>query len=331
MVRHSLSALALALLLAGCNRVPPIDTTDPEARKASIEQILGVLPPPTAERFKAAVAKVDADTPIPGTAETLHWRRFDNPSVADFLAVVEGLTTPPPQREVDPDWPNPANSSRLLRSYVAEQQILEDRRKASLEAGQQLVDQFPLTDFRFAPPSDRGGLSEANARFTFQVANNTRFDAYRPKVRVSILLPGEDKPVFEREFVEEGNDLPIDPGAYRDLEFQCCGAISDPFHYEILTRLPVGTQVTAELVNIEDHGRKPMIDMATYSIADENRRLFLGACLTYLEANLATWTPPGPGQECLPEEALEAYQEQATQDQLRQQVAQRLSGSSPGG
>lgn len=331
MVRHSLSALALALLLAGCNRVPPIDTTDPEARKASIEQILGVLPPPTAERFKEAVAKVDADTPIPGTAETLHWRRFDNPSVADFLAVVEGLTTPPPQREVDPDWPNPANSSRLLRSYVAEQQILEDRRKASLEAGQQLVDQFPLTDFRFAPPSDRGGLSEANARFTFQVANNTRFDAYRPKVRVSILLPGEDKPVFEREFVEEGNDLPIDPGAYRDLEFQCCGAISDPFHYDILTRLPVGTQVTAELVTIEDHGRKPMIDMATYSIADENRRLFLGACLTYLEANLATWTPPGPGQECLPEEALEAYQEQATQDQLRQQVAQRLSGASPGG
>lgn len=331
MIRPSLTALALAVLLAGCTRVPPIDTTDPEARKASIDKIVAALPPDTAERFKAAVAKVDASAPIRGTDETLHWRRFDNPSVADFLAVVEGLTREPPARDVDPDWPNAANSSLLLRAYQAEQQILAERRKSSLDAGQQLVDQFPLTDFRFTPPSDRGGLAESNAVFNFQIANNTRFDAYRPSVRVSILLPGEEVPIFEREFAEEANDVPLDPGAYRDLEFQCCGAISDPFHYDILSSLPVGTKVTAELVNIEDHGRQPMIDMSRYSIADENRRLFLAACVGYLEANLLTWSPPGSGQECLPEDALEAHQERMAQSQLREEVERRLETPSAGG
>lgn len=327
MVKKSLSALALTLLLAGCNRIPPIDTTDAEARQASIESILAKVDPATANRLKAAVAKVDQGASIVGTDEKLSWERFDSPSLRDFLVVVESLTTERPEVEKQPDWPNAGNASRVLRTYQVELDILEKRRRESLESGQQLVDQFPLTDFRFIPPSRDGSISESSARFSFQVANKTRFDAYRPSVKVTIQVPGQDEPVFQREFSDENNEAPIDPGAFMNLDYECCGAISDPFYFDVLSTLPVGTKVTAELVNIEDHGRKPMINMQAYSITDENRRLFVKACIHHLEPKLATWTPPSDGHECMSRQEFEDYQELAVQASLRDQVADRVAGS----
>lgn len=318
-------ALALALALAGCSAVPPIDTSSVEARQASIGTILPLLSPEKAEALKVAVAKLDAGIPIGEGKPPLTWAQFDHPTVSDLLAVTHAAEAAGRQRVVAPDWPNPANAANLLRTYRIEAQLLDARREASLLAGQQLVDQFPLTDFQFQPPRRDGGLAGSEAVFRFEVANNTRFDTYRPALRVSITVPDDPIPVFDRTFEAPANPVPIGPGDATTLEHRCCGALADPYHHEMLSTLPLGAKISAELYDILDHSGKSMIDKQAYSVLDESRRLFLGHCIAYLGETLATWVPPKDRSECLPADELERRREIAAQSELGEAVRRRLA------
>lgn len=318
-------ALAIALALTACTRLPLIDTTSVETRQATIDEALALLQPKDQERFRDAIAKIDAGLPIPGTKEVLDWSRFDHPTVSEILHVTEGMTRAPVETIVEPDWPNPANAAALLSSYKLEAALLEERRRASLEAGRQLVDQFPIADFGFAPPRRSGQLDQQEAKFRFAVTNQTRFDAYSPAVRVSIFVPDDETPIFVRSFRPKDEDEPIGPGSTITFDAACCGVIADPYHFDLLSNLPLGSRITAEIEDVVDNAKKSLIDKQAFSVNDEKRRDFLTHCIAHLEADVSAWRPPADGAPCLPAEELANRMEKAEQDALRARLTPGLA------
>lgn len=303
----TLLILLAGVSLAACTRPAQIAGTTPQEIVAAVRAAQPSLPSHQQSQLPTAItqfeAAVKAHAAGEGTApDPVALAQDMTPS--EFVRVMARFHPTEPDADVEPEFPNPVLASRMLALYELQRDLLQAARANALLSGRSVVDQFPIAEFNFLPPSAAGSLEGDRALFRVGLQNNTRFDVYQPIFLVTVKdAPGEI--LFQRKFdlVRSASEKePVGPGETRIFDLVCCEILKDSFNNQLMRTLPAGATVTVNLLQLHDHSNRPVLDIQRFTEADHDRLGFLHACVEHLKPRLETWVPPEDGSECLSQE-----------------------------
>lgn len=299
MIRRVLLPTLLTVgLLGGCRQAPSLDATSYETLASSLNRMATQLPKRDRERFEEARRDFNAlyfpdgrDSDLPeGLAS---WRSVHGMTIGEFLRFVRQQKDLAASREEEYEaiFPNPALSHRLLSQYRDELDLLMIARSRQHDAGLNTVDQYPILDVGYIPPMTNVPIEMDHATFVVTLRNETQFDAYRPRIRIRVVDPNQEIPILEREWEYNNKQDPIGPGETVTMRFECCSALLDPIHNNLLKKASPDTSIEVELLDIRSHNNKQLIDTRSFSLKDAQRIRVLTRCIERIEADIANWVP----------------------------------------
>lgn len=298
-----LLAVALATALGGCRREVTIDASSYKTLNASLNQMRTKLPPKPREDFDEARKRFNATyfpggnaNTQPGLKGTASWQVVGGMGAAEFVAYVRTLDGGKPT-ERSPTFPNPALASRLLTQYQMELDLLREMRDQQFDRGRNTVDQFPVLDVTFVPPSDDMPIEQDRAVFRIQIRNESQYDAYNPQFRLVVEQPGDDVPVLDRTFVHDTQREPIGPGEEVSITYECCSLGLDPIHNSALKKLLPEAKIHVDVLQVRSHDSQELLDRSAFSMADAGRMKVLELCIKRISADVRGWVPYAQADE----------------------------------
>jgi hypothetical protein len=299
MARTTLKSAALALALAiagvGCNAVPRLDATSYEQLNASLNAARSKLYPKDVKRFDKARQEFNAvyfangkDTPR--DPKLPDWRVVHGMTASEFFSFVRYLK-PVPEPEQEATFPDPALSTRLLASYKHELSLLQRNRDSNLAKGRSTIDEFPIVDVAYVPPLPDTPLEYDKAAFLVSIRNDSGFDAYKPRLRLTVRNPKDPIPVLSREFEYDTQRDPIEDGETLTMRFECCSLALDPVHNGLLKNLASDGQIEVELLQVKGPSGQDMISQTGFGLRQAQRMKVLELCIQRISADLRNWVP----------------------------------------
>lgn len=288
-------ALALAAGLAGCTGVPRLDATTYEKLNASLNGARAKLYPKDHKRFDKARQEFNAvyfangkDTPR--NPKLPDWRVVHGMTAGEFFSFVRYLQ-PVPNPEPQATFPDPALASRLLASYRHELALLQRNRERNLAKGRSTIDEFPIVNVSYVPPMPNVPLEYDKAAFLVSIRNDSGFDAYKPRIRLTVRNPNDPIPVLSREFEHDTEREPIEDGQTLTMRFECCSLAMDPVHNRLLKNLSADGQIEVELLQVKGPTGQDSISQMGFGMRQAQRMKVLELCIQRISADPRNWVP----------------------------------------
>lgn len=288
-------ALALAVSLAGCSGVPRLDATTYEKLNASLNAARAKLYPKDLKRFDKARQEFNAvyfangkDTPR--DPKLPDWRVVHGMTAGEFFSFVRYLK-PVPDPEPQATFPDPALASRLLASYRHELSLLQRNRDRNQAKGRSTIDEFPIVNVSYVPPMPNVPLEYDKAAFLVTIRNDSGFDAYKPRIRLTVRNPSDPIPVLSREFEHDTEREPIEDGQTLTMRFECCSLAMDPVHNRLLKNLSADGQIEVELLQVKGPTGQDSISQTGFGLRQAQRMKVLELCIQRISADPRNWVP----------------------------------------
>lgn len=289
------AALAIAGLGAGCNAVPRLDATSYAQLNASFNIARGKLYAKDVKRFDKARQEFNAvyfanGKDSPRDPNLPDWRVVHGMTASEFFSFVRYLK-PVQEPESLATFPDPALSTRLLASYRHELSLLLKNRDRNQAKGRSTVDEFPLVDVAYVPPLPNTPLEYDKAAFLVSIRNDSGFDAYKPRVRLTVRNPNDPIPVLSREFEHDTQRDPIEDGETLTMRFECCSLALDPVHNQLLKNLSAEGQIEVELLQVKGPNGQDTISKTGFGLRQAQRIKVLELCIQRISADPRGWAP----------------------------------------
>lgn len=294
-LRTAAVATALSAMLVACGMPPRLDATSYESLNASLNAARESLFAKDVKRFDQARQDFNAAYFASGkdTARDPRlpdWRVVHDMTPSEFFSYVKTLNPVEPLPAMA-TFPDPALATRLLTQYRLEHELLMQNKQRLLDSGKNTLDQFPVVDFAYLPPMTDVPLEHDKAAFLVSIDNRSGFDAYRPKIRISIRDPKDPLPILERTFEHSSGRNAIAPDERVTMRFECCSLGLDPLHNRLLKELAPDSSIEVELLQVKSGNGLDLIDPRTFSLADSQRLKVLELCIQRIAADVAGWVP----------------------------------------